>query len=453
MQINLQKIEAAEKVFFVFMLFVLSGSLFPFNMDSYLAGESEPLPGPHHLYFQLVLGGLYGITGILMLARWRQTMHAVRSCPWIALLLLLACLSVLWSTAPELSLRRAVAFLGTNMLGFYLISRFSLQEITHLLLMSFGLVFAASLILILFFPEYGINPAPHKGAWRGVFAMKNGAGTYFSLAFLVFLVNASFRSGIKFLISLLGVVFSLLLTLKSDSKTALVLVFLLTAAFIFLVFYIPSVYRTRKMWAIAAVVIASLALWTGYPSASHNQSDKTQQIQTDSDSSSSGFLQTLNRYKTLTGRTFIWSAILDETARRPLAGYGYIGRIWPPHLGAPYAQIRKTIHHELNFYVTHSHNGYIHLLLALGGVGILLLILAISAIVKDWILCVVKSGIEYNTMWTGLFLFWFLTYNITDTLIAGQNLIYWPLFIIIAIHIRWQRIGLGTTMATVKPEV
>lgn len=453
MQINVQKIEAAEKTFFVFMLFVLSGSLFPFNMDSYLAGESKPLQEPHHLYFQLVLGGLYSVTGILLLARWRQAIHAVRSCPWIVLLLLFACLSVLWSTAPELTLRRAVAFLGTNMLGFYLISRFSLQETTNLLMISFSLGFIASLVLILFFPEYGINPAPHEGAWRGVFAMKNGAGTYFSLAFLAFLVNASFSNGIKFLTSLLGIMLSLLLTLKSDSKTALVLVFLLTAAFIFFVFYIPRVHRTRKMWAVAALVIASLALWGGYPSASHNQPNKTQQPQTNSGSFSSSFLQTLNRYKTLTGRTLIWSAILDETARRPLAGYGYIGRTWPPHIGAPYSQIRKTIHHKLNFYVTHSHNGYIHLFLALGGVGILLLILTISTSIKDWLLCVVQRGIEYDTMCAGLFFLWFLTYNITDTLIAAQNLIYWPLFIIFAIHMRWQRIGLDTTMATVKQEV
>src|SRR5699024_6050372 len=130
-------------------LFMMSGSLFPFNMSQYSQGEGVSVDTATNHYFWFFLGGAYAITGLLLLYRRAQALRSVRCCPWLMLLLILACVSVFWSTAPELTLRRSIAFLGTNMVGLYLATRFSLQEVGELLVASFGLVIVCSLVLVL----------------------------------------------------------------------------------------------------------------------------------------------------------------------------------------------------------------------------------------------------------------------------------------------------------------
>lgn len=448
MQTILQKHDAAEKTFFVFMLFILSGSLFPFNMDHYSAGGREAIEAPGSYLFRYVVGGFYSITGLLLLYRWKQAVRAARACPWIVLLLFLACLSAAWSTEPELTIRRAIALLGTNMLGFYLVTRFSLHETLSLLAVSFGFALIFSLILVVYFPEYGINPAPHQGAWRGIFSQKQAAGIYFSLAFLVFLGTALFSINVKYFLSLLGVVCSAFFVYKTDSKTASILLLLIAASFAFLTCFVRKERRTPRMWFLVVFVIANVMVWTGYSTVNRNQFDKEQTAETEANSSFSGVFNSLGRDQTLTGRTVIWAEVLSEAVQRPLAGYGYVGFVWPSDIGVPYAQIREKIDRKLNFYVNQSHNGYIHLFLALGGSGVLLLLLAVGAAAKNCIVCIVANGAEYKTVWAGMFLSWFLAANITSTLILDQNLIYWPLFILAAVHLRWERARPGTIPIT-----
>lgn len=447
MQTNLQKYGAAEKIFFILVLFVLSGSLFPFNMSHYsTAGTGTLEASPNH-YFWYALGAFYGITGLLLLYRWQQALLSVRSNPWIVLLLLFACLSVSWSTAPELTLRRAIAFLGTNIIGVYIASRFSLQEILSLLAKSMWAVFILSLVFIVFFPEYGINPGHHhQGAWRGVFSQKQAFAVYFSLAFLVFLGQALYSCGIKFFISLLGMGCCIFSIQRSDSKTALVLYLLISMVFIALAFFVRREYRTRSMWLVVAFVIATVMLWGGGQYLASYGS--TQQSDTEASSMSAAALQSLDRDKTLTGRTIIWTEVIKKVIKCPVLGYGYVGHVWPSELGMPYKDIRKVILGRLNFYVNQSHSGYIQLFLALGGVGAFFLILAIGTIAKNWLLYAVTTGVDYKIVWSGLYLIWFLAANVTTTLIAGQNLIYWPLFIIIGVMCTTRQHG-GNTEHTV----
>lgn len=437
MQAHLHRLEAAEKIFLILMLFVLSGSLFPLNMDQYATGGREAIEAPGSEFFRYLIGAVYSVIGLLLLYRWKQAIRAVRACPWIVCLLLFACLSVVWSSEPELTIRRGIALLGTSMVGIYLVSRFSLQETLRLLAASLALIFLFSLVLILFFPEYGINPAPHLGAWRGVFSQKQAAGIYFSLALLVFLGSALFEKGIRFWASTLGMAASACLIYKSDSKTALILMFVVAASVAFLAFFVRRENRTPKMWFVVVFLMANVIGWAGYATLTHHQSDRQQGAETAIDSD--GILQSLDRDSTLTGRTVIWSEIIRQATQRPIAGYGYVGFVWPSDMGAPYKQIRKVIHRKLNFYVSQSHNGYVHLFLALGGIGILLLVLALLSIIKDGVLCVVGNRLEYETMWGGVFLLWFLTANIASVSILSQNLIYWPFFILVAVRLRWLR--------------
>lgn len=453
MQAHLHRLEAAEKIFLVLMLFVLSGSLFPFNMDQYATGGREAIEAPGSEFFRYLIGGIYSVIGLLLLYHWKKASRAARACPWIICLLLFACLSVVWSTEPELTIRRGIALLGTSMVGIYLVSRFSLQDILRLLAASLGLVFFFSVVLILFFPEYGTNPAPHLGAWRGVFSQKQAAGIYFSLALLIFLGSALLEHGIRFWASILGVAASTYFVYRCDSKTALILMIVVAASVAFFAFFVRREYRTPRMWFVVVFLIINVIGWAGYATLTHHQSDRQQSDRTEAGIDSDGILRSLGRDSTLTGRTVIWSEIMRQATQRPIAGYGYVGFVWPPDMGAPYKQIRKVIHRKLNFYVSQSHNGYVHLFLALGGIGILLLVLALISIVKDGILCVVRNQLGYETMWGGVFLLWFLMANIASVSILSQNLIYWPFFILVAVRLRWVRLRGEPSMSSSAQQV
>src|SRR5262249_38003099 len=71
-------------------------------------------------------------------------------------------------------------------------------------------------------------------------------------------------------------------------------------------------------------------------------------------------LLALDKDSTLTGRTDIWTLVVDAIAERPWLGYGY-GVFWQPE--NPRAQL---IWYVLDWQFTHAHNGWLETLLQLG---------------------------------------------------------------------------------------
>lgn len=83
---------------------------------------------------------------------------------------------------------------------------------------------------------------------------------------------------------------------------------------------------------------------------------------------------------TFSGRTAIWASALEAIGRRPVTGYG-IGGVW----FRPNEEPARSIIADAGFTVFHTHNGYLELLLLLGGVGLALwLWLATSTLVAAW---------------------------------------------------------------------
>jgi O-antigen ligase len=72
---------------------------------------------------------------------------------------------------------------------------------------------------------------------------------------------------------------------------------------------------------------------------------------------------------TLTGRTELWSELMTYVAARPIVGYGFEG-FWGPMHTASVAL-------SMGWVVPHAHNGYIEMLLDLGGVGLVLFVVAL----------------------------------------------------------------------------
>lgn len=430
----------AEKTFFVLLLFFMSGSIFPFDMGGYTKGGHESVGAVSNHYLWVIFGASYALTSLLLFHRRVQAVKVVRSCPWIMLLLLFVCTSVIWSTAPELTLRRSVAFLGTNVVGLYLATRFSLREILNLLIGSFCIAMVCSLTIIAFWPGYGINPEPHAGAWRGIFAQKNGFGIYCSFFYIVFLVHAATsRYGTKFIFLLLGLASCSLFIYKSDSRTALVIQFFLLLSYVLLVLTVSGRRSSLRQWiAVAGLSILTLAPFSVSILDSHIALDSHAASAADGADTSHVSKQAAFKtsdINTLNGRTIIWSEVINQAKKRPMVGYGYIGRTWPPppHSGKPYKKITSRIKKKMNFYAPHPHNGYLRLFLALGGGGLLIFFIAIADISKNFVFAIKRFGIQKENLFAGLFLAWFLGINVLETYMASQNLIYWPMLIVAAV--------------------
>jgi len=165
--------------------------------------------------------GLYFITGILVLVRWRQILAFLRREKCLFLLLALATLSACWSIAPGITLARTVAMSGTTLFGLYLAARYAPDEQLVLLACAFGIVIACSIFAALWMPEVGLmQDFFHQGLWRGVFTHKNTLGKLMPLASLVFLFLAWRRPGWSWL-CWIGFWSSLLLLVMSCSKASL----------------------------------------------------------------------------------------------------------------------------------------------------------------------------------------------------------------------------------------
>jgi exopolysaccharide production protein ExoQ len=212
-----------------------------------------------------------------------------------------------------------------------------------------GLVASVRLGLIWIVAFTVLNPAEAMShddgiaGWTGPFGHKNGL-TMFLLFAVITTVSFETRRGVKLLV----VVTSGGLILASQSVTAVVVALALLgfAWFFNQVISAPRDERGRLLavGAVAGMGMALLALV---------------------------HLPTLaglaGRDPTMTRRTEIWDGVIEVVRQRPLTGYG-IGGAWINHAVEP----TRTILRDLGFFVYHSHNGFLEILLQLGLVGLFL---------------------------------------------------------------------------------
>jgi O-antigen ligase len=126
----------------------------------------------------------------------------------------------------------------------------------------------------------------------------------------------------------------------------------------------------------------------------------------------------LGKDPSLTGRTDIWAALLRQSAKHPLTGYGY-GVFWTLD-SVPANWIRK----ETGWLVPSAHNGWLDILAQLGwiGVGLCALVLVGPLLVALFRFRRVQDG-----YWATLFLAIFLMTTFSESFILERNGIVWSL--------------------------
>lgn len=344
--------------------------------------------------WQLILGLCYLSVAGILIPYYRETLYVFRRNWLLVALVLLALVSGSWAAIPALALRRAIAVLGTTLFGIALAVRLSPEEQLRLLSWLCRTIAVLSLACVILFPSYGISATPgHQ--WQGVFGYKSVLGFVMALSILVewqLPTPTTFSRTLNRLALLLSAV--LLFFASSLTPTMALLGSLLLVEV-----YKFATHRLRI--SLAITVLAMLLMVSSGVGVFLANSER--------------ITNALGRSSDLTGRTEIWSWLVDSILERPLLGYGYSG-FWSGASGAS-----AGIDHAVGGMIMYSHNGYIEVLLRLGIVGFALTLAFLGGGMRRafyW------SHHNRSRMgfWPLAFLLFFLLQNFTECSILLQDL-------------------------------
>lgn len=265
----------------------------------------------------------------------------------------LATASVLWSAAPDLTLRRGIGLVGTILVGVYLARRLSPLELFDALRRAVLVVAVASLLIYASGSDLALDGV--HGTLRGVLETKNTLGRILALGVLaasaVALMAPRRRRGAA--VSIMVMMTALALTASTGGMVLAVAVLGVATAIL-----VAAHPRGRVAVAgLGAVALAAMVAFLPRTSAQQVTSAVGEDV-------------------TLTGRTEIWAHALDALALRPVLGYGY-GVFWHEDYRPPEA---ARISGYLQWNVPSAHNGLLDMALDLGIIGVALAVAALAVL-------------------------------------------------------------------------
>jgi O-antigen ligase len=360
-----------------------------------------PLSG--NLVRRLVLGTLYVAAAWGL---WRQRDRLVQVLSHQTPMLLLcgfALASLLWSTAPRLTLVRATHFAGLLLLAWWATtSAADARRVVAFLRTLFPLTLLLSVAWVLLFPDVAVHA--DGGAWAGVFRHKSelGSSAVFAIAFWLPLLGSD-RPGMR-LRAAAVLALALFLLWRSDSVTEV-----LGAALVALLWIGVRVPGRAEIKLTLAPVLPLLGLfwfWNAQP------------LELDP------FLQeNLGRNTTLTGRTPLWDAILENVRLHPLLGEGY-DAFWVAG-----NQRAEYLIQSVGWDAFTAHNGYLEVLNTLGLIGLgLLLWVAARALRQAWAAMHVDPA-RGEAVFLGLV--WLLFSSQTKSVFCAGTSLGWVMFLVL----------------------
>jgi exopolysaccharide production protein ExoQ len=355
------------------------------------------------LVVRMIYWCFYAFTAAQVVLRPRDFVRCAAKVPFPIAMVLLALLSASWSLDPSETLRRTFALGMATLFGIYLALRFCPRDLLRLVAGVLGTCAVLSVAFGLLLPSYGIAHGVYDGDWQGVFTHKNTLGGMMLLTAVIFR-SVPGRSGRSRLVGWIGVGLAVILVVLSQSMTALVVL-----GAVGLTMPLLRRFRQRRLRSalllVAACVLCTAALL----------------MSTDRDVA----LTMMGKDVTLTGRTGIWSAVMDEIVKRPFLGYGY-GAFWLRAPG-PGESVRQVI----QWATPHAHNGFLDIAADLGLLGVLTLIGALAhagqRVWKRW-----RPELGTSDDWLLASLIVILLMDVTESLIYEDNYFAWALLVAVA---------------------
>lgn len=382
---------------------LLSGTLGPIQNTRVEANFAEG-----SALTQILLFIIYLVSVVLLL------MHSAHQLPRILtprlfwLLPVLAMLSVLWSGAPTISLRRAAALLGSAVFGLYLATRYSRAALLRLVLAVSAIAIVLSFLVGIALPAYAIDGT---GAWQGVFGQKNQLGQFMALSAALWLLYAASARQNRVWAGF--ALLSAMLVLLSHSATAVVLLAVLIALLI-----VVRLWRLRYGGLIPVIMIfAVIGGWIALRLINPET-----------------VLSLLGRDSTLTGRTQLWSLVWQMVPAHFWFGYGY-GGFWLGFDG-PSAPVWIAA----GWNPPNAHNGFLDLMVDLGAVGLSIFVASFVAALRKACL-LVRRRRTLDAVFPLVVLVFLLVSNITESYLVTYNAIAWVLLVAMTVQLHewWQR--------------
>ncbi len=402
-------IQGLEKLFIVTVLVLYAGA----PLMHFRAGEMDNIEGDS--LFQLIYFGVYFVTLFLVLSRIRQIVRIAFVDKLVLLVVGFAVLTTFWSYAPDLTLRRGVALVGTTLFGVYLVSRFSLDRLLHYLGYACLLMIVFSLFFGLFLPQYGIMQQDFPGAWQGAFTHKNQLGRMMAFSLVILFIVRYQRPWLRAL-ALFGRLAALVLIFLSTSATALVVTGSMIAAL-----SLSRLLRWKSTLALAACFSISAFGGLGLLYAWEN---------------GDVILAGIGRDGTFSGRTELWAASLEAARAQLWLGHGY-SAFWLGG-GGESGQIWSSV----GWQPPTAHNGWVDLMLELGLVGTLLFTMMLLLAFYRAILWV-RLNPSPHAYWPLVFLSLLVMLHLTESGLLGGNNIFWAVQVAVTI-------GLASESAALK---
>lgn len=346
---------------------------------------------------------VYGLTTILCAIHWDTIRHGVASSGPSWLLVGLCVLSVAWSSSPAISFKSAVWLTGSGAFALYFSQRFTEDQQVRLLAAVAALLVLSSLLLVLFWPDLGLEPGEARGAWRGAFTRKNGLGRAMALSILVFLLALRTGSWDR-LPTAVGLAFALALLALSDSATGLV------SAVVGLIAVVSASRLRRSRHPRARLALRLLLLTILFCAIVWMFRDQ--------------LLGSIGRDTRLTGRDTLWVALLAKILVEPWLGYGHLA-FWRG-ADAQYLDIWRLV----GWSPPHAHNGFIDTTLELGLLGLVTLFLVFASGMWGALARLRSEERGRDGVWPFTYLIFFFTINLTETSTLRHSNIYWILFIV-----------------------
>ena len=356
---------------------------------------------------QIAYLGIGGLTALCAIQRFG--FGALRALPVSMGLLLAWCLaSLLWAPQPDLVLRRAgleVVLAGSLLLSVetvgpakaFLLWRWLLAGILLVNFLSIPLIPAAR------HAAGEIDPAL-VGNWRGLYGHKNEAGAVCALTAIVFLFSKTgWRNWIGIAIAAAACVF---LAMSHSKSSAGFLVVALACGLLYRTGWRDDLSRAITMTFAALLLAGAVTVGLIYAEP---------------------IARLLQDPQEFTGRAAIWAAELRYIADHPLLGAGF-GTLTDSGNQSP-----------LHGYATgwmdaaaHGHNGYLQILVTIGGIGFILAMLALvwAPMRRLWSLNL--NGTGFRPLLAALFIFAILHNVMESDFLESDSTVWAALLLVIA---------------------
>lgn len=346
--------------------------------------------------------------------RMSMQMKLITSFPILALLLYPV------SQQPTRTISSGALLLAAILLLYYIMSRYTIDQVLELLLVLGTVTIVASIVFALVLPQYGLDQmGGHSTAWKGVFSAKNYLG---NMALFFLTVAVSYRGRTPFLrsIRISQIILCLVAIAFSRAATA----YVLTAIYIFFFAIMKTMHGFRKK----DYFIVCLLLLVVFCAA-------TVVIVVWPDS----LFSLLGKDVTLTGRTGIWSAVTDSIAKRPLLGYGYQA-FWLGLEGESYRVILA-----VSWVLAQAQNGFLDVMLEMGLVGLAIVLLVFGFAFRDGVVCLLRSRDDAHLRaveWYLTIVILTLIYNLDESFLFDPKHLGSMMFLLacVGLKLEWLRL-------------